>query len=70
MKFFTLDRFENNLAVLLDENGVSHIEPLERIFPAREGDVLVFDGENYLIDIKQTEERKKEAKSLIDALFQ
>ena len=70
MKYFTLDRIEGNLAVLLDDKGASFTESLERVLPAKEGDVLAFDGERYFVDESQTEEKKQKSKSLIDALFQ
>lgn len=71
MKKFSIDRFEDGIAVLIDENK-EKINVSRCILPeqAAEGDVLSFDGEKYVMDSAATADKKAEVKSLIDELFQ
>ncbi len=68
---YSIDRFEENIAVLIDENeAIQHIS--KELLPqeAKEGDILLFDGETYQLDKDATTARKEEVCSLIDQLFQ
>lgn len=67
---FSIDRFENDLAVLIDENGEFRTV-FRRNLPQNinEGDLLRYDGTVYSLEQKKTEERRKEVASLIDELF-
>lgn len=68
---YSIDRFEENIAVLIDENeAIQHIS--KELLPqeAKEGDILLFDGETYQLDKDATAVRKEEVCSLIDQLFQ
>ena len=71
MKKFSIDRFEDEIAVLIDENK-EKINVSRCILPeqAAEGDILSFDGEKYVMDPAATADKKAEVKSLIDELFQ
>ena len=61
-----IDRFEENLAVLINEEGTEIIIP-EEYLPqaAREADILKLD---LSIDKKLTKRKKKEIRSLISKL--
>lgn len=57
--YYIIDRFEENFAVLEDEN-FRHIDIHRSKLPedAAEGDVLCFNGGNYMIDRIRTQSRK------------
>ena len=70
MKRFTVDRIENDKAVLECENG--ECETLEvKSLPKniKEGDVLCFEENSYFLDKEETEKRRRKIKSLMDSLF-
>ncbi len=71
MKRFSIDRFEGNIAVLIDENeNKICISRDDLPSSVKEGDILIYDGEKYSIDFDDTDARKSEVKRLIDELFQ
>ncbi len=71
MKRFNIDRFEDRTAVLVDEEKRTFLVSCECLPKgSAEGDVLLFDGKNYISDPIATAEKKAEVKSLIDELFQ
>lgn len=70
MKRFTVDRFEENMAVLECENGKCislEIKSLPKNI--KEGDVLYFEEGSYFLDEAETEKRKEKIKGLMDSLF-
>ena len=70
MMKYGLDRFEGDIAVLVDGDG--HTVSVKRIdLPdeAYEGDILLFDGEKYHFDPDTTAKKRAEVKNLIDELF-
>lgn len=71
MKNFSIDRIEDELAVLIDDEGNVKKVSLKQLPPdVTEGDVLNFDGNKYVFDPSKTTAKRKEVKSLIDQLFQ
>lgn len=58
-KLYTIDRFENGFAVLECEDG-SHINKYKELIPdgAREGDVLEFTDNDFVIREDLTRERR------------
>lgn len=70
MKKFTVDRIEEDKAVLECEN--SDFVTLEvKTLPKniKEGDVLCFEENSYFLDKDETEKRRQKIKSLMDSLF-
>lgn len=53
-----IDRFEGNFAVLETENGMVNVERSRLPYNASEGDILVWNQGNYLIDHEATQQRK------------
>ncbi len=70
MKQYGIDRFEGDIAVLVDGEGIA-VSVSRAILPsgACEGDIVSFDGEKYSLDNQTTAEKRAEAKALIDELF-
>lgn len=70
MKRFTVDRIEEDKAVLECENGdcvTLELKSLPKII--KEGDVLCFEENSYFLDKEETEKRRQKIKSLMDSLF-
>ena len=56
----SVDRIEEDFAVVVDENGSVRDIPADMISGSfREGDILVFDGGTYHADKHAAEERRK-----------
>ncbi len=71
MRKLTIDRFEEDKAVLECENG--DMITLDRsVLPknVNEGDVLHFEEGSYFLDAEETEKRRQRIKSLMDSLFE
>ena len=71
MKRFTVDRIENDKAVLECENGecvTLEVKSLPKNI--KEGDVLCFEENSYFLDKEETEKRRQKIKSLMDSLFE
>ena len=63
-----IDRFEEMFAVLETDNN-TFLTVDKSVLPenAKEGNVLVFDGQNYIIDIEETrKERSDNLKKLLE----
>lgn len=70
MKRFTVDRIENDKAVLECENGECVTLELKSLPKnIKEGDVLCFEENSYFLDKEETEKRRQKIKSLMDSLF-
>ena len=70
MKRFTVDRIEEDKAVLECENGdcvTLEVKSLPKNI--KEGDVLCFEENSYFLDKEETEKRRQKIKSLMDSLF-
>lgn len=65
-----IDRFEGNYAVCEKENG-KMIDIRKDCLPkeAKEGDVLDIKGDKIIIDVNETERRKKEIEELTKDLW-
>lgn len=71
MKRFTVDRIEEDKAVLECENGecvTLEVKSLPKNI--KEGDVLCFEENSYFLDKEETEKRRQKIKSLMDSLFE
>lgn len=67
---YIIDRFEGDFAICEDENGnIVDIKKDKIPREAAEGDVLIIEDENIMIALLETEERKKQIKTLADELF-
>lgn len=68
-KSYSIDRIEESFAVCIDEMNKKEEFHLERL-PANvgEGDILIFDGENFIVDPDQTQKIKRDVRGLIDKL--
>ena len=70
MKRFTVDRIEEDKAVLECENGecvTLEVKSLPKNI--NEGDVLCFEENSYFLDKEETEKRRQKIKSLMESLF-
>jgi hypothetical protein len=65
-----IDRFEGHFAVCEDDDKNMHnIERSKLPLNAKEGDVLIVEGSNYVIDRRETEKRKLRIKKMMDSLW-
>jgi hypothetical protein len=66
----TIDRFEGEFAIMETENG--YISILKAKIPpqAREGDVLLVQNEEWVIDLEATRMRKEKMNSMASELWQ
>lgn len=70
MKRFTVDRIEEDKAVLECENGECVTLELKSLPKnIKEGDVLCFEENSYFLDKEETEKRRQKIKSLMDSIF-
>lgn len=70
MKRFTVDRIEEDKAILECENGDCVTLELKSLPKnIKEGDVLCFEENSYFLDKNETEKRRQKIKSLMDSLF-
>jgi len=67
---YTIDRIESDKAVAFDENDAEIIISLE-VLPdnVKEGDILKFDGEEYIIDVEQTAKVEADIKARFEKLL-
>lgn len=71
MKKFTIDRIEEDRAVLECENGeMVSLEVSSLPKNIKEGDILEFSDGSYFLDDEETEKRKKHIKDLMSNLFE
>ena len=71
MKQFSIDRFEGQIAILIDEEGKkASIRREDLPQNAVEGDVLYLEGEKFVKNPSETDQKRAEVQSLIDELFQ
>ncbi|PFF21289.1 pyruvate kinase [Bacillus anthracis] len=70
MKRGIIDRFEGELAVI-EVNNVTMDVPKSKLPPtAKEGDVLIIEGDTYTIDKDETDKRRLEIQDLMNKLFE
>jgi len=66
-----IDRFEGSFAVCEDENRKTiNIERAKLPKEAKEGSVLIIQGDNIEIDHIETENRKDRIKKMMDSLWE
>ena len=70
MQEYTIDRWEGEIAVLEDRESKEMINvPKEKIEnDAREGDILLLQGNTYIVDKEKTEEARKRISNLLNKL--
>jgi hypothetical protein len=66
---YIIDRFEGDMALLEHERSITEVP--RHLLPAgvKEGDCLLFDGERYRLDEKETQARKERIKRKMDPLW-
>ena len=70
MKNYSIDRIEENIALLIDDDGKKiEIEVQQLPEGIREGDVLKSENGEYLSDEEETKRRKERILSLRNKLF-
>ena len=72
VKFYTVDRIEEDIAVLFDDNeNKSDVSVFSLPENLKEGDILQFDEETniYIIDEEKTEQVKSNIKARFKKLF-
>lgn len=70
MRRFTVDRIEEDKAVLECENGdCVNLELKSLPKNIKEGDVLCFEENSYFLDAAETEKRREKIKKMMDSLF-
>ena len=68
---FIVDRFEDDYAVCEDDKFQIYNIPRTNLpIETKEGDVIIYDGCNYLIDTLSTTQRSSEVDSLMKELFE
>ncbi|HBQ25586.1 MAG TPA: DUF3006 domain-containing protein [Syntrophomonas sp.] len=65
-----IDRFEGELAVMEFEDGCKNIPRQVLPTEAREGDVLVFQDEQWRVDVEATGKRKEKIEKLAEELWE
>lgn len=67
---YIIDRFEGMFAVC-ESSELKFLNILKKELPKgiKEGDVLLFDGKSYVIDVEETKKRKKEIEDLTKDLW-
>jgi hypothetical protein len=66
-----IDRFEGSFAVCEDENRkMINIEKARLPKEAKEGSVLIIQGDKIEIDYNETEKRKDRIKKMMDSLWE
>ena len=65
-----IDRFEQEICVIeMDDGNIKNISRSLIPVQAKEGDFLIFCGDEILIDEDSTKVRKQEIQKLMDELF-
>lgn len=71
MKKFTIDRIEEDKAVLECENGdIVSIDLTSLPKKIKEGDILYFEEGSCFLNEAETEQRKKKIESIMNLLFE
>lgn len=67
---YIIDRFEGSFAVCETEQGMYvNIEKKKLPKNAKEGDVLLWKGNSFVIDVEATKKQKEKIKKLSDDLW-
>jgi len=69
--YFVIDRFEGNFAVCenYDTGKFVNIDKNKLPSDSKEGDFLLFENDEYIIDVKKTDERKKYIENKLKSVF-
>lgn len=71
LTFFSIDRFEEDLAIC--ENKISHeiVNIPKNLLPiaVKEGDIIKFENDKYILDIIQTSQEQAKVKKLANQVF-
>jgi len=69
---FIIDRFEGNYAILQNSETteMSEIEKTELPDEAKEGDVLLFEGGEFVVDNEETMRRAKRIADKMDSIWE
>ena len=72
MKYYSIDRFEENFAVCIDDDGhIYNFEKKNLPKQVKEGDVLIMcSSKKFVIDIEETKKRRKKIYELNKKLFE
>ena len=65
-----IDRFEGETAVCESENGFLSLPKGKILGEAKEGDVLIPKGEQFIVDKEETNRRREEAAAKLKKLLQ
>ena len=67
---YSIDRFEGETVVLVDNNECV-VTVNRSLLPdgVSEGSILLFDGDQYVLSLTETKAKQAEVKNLIDELF-
>lgn len=67
---FAIDRFEGDYAILENINNATTTNVLKSILPSsvKEGDILLYDGTNYIIDENARKKREDDIMSKFQRL--
>ncbi len=69
-RVYIVDRIEEKFAVCeTDDLNFVNIELKMLPKNIKEGDIIIFDGQKYVLDIEKTRERKKEIDDLIKDIW-
>ncbi|MBC5787206.1 DUF3006 domain-containing protein [Clostridium facile] len=67
---WSVDRIENGIAVLENDHRIRKKVPLDQLpVDVTEGDVLVVQDDNYVVDQQETNRRREQAFQLQQRLF-
>ena len=70
MKFYSLDRFEEDFAVLVDDNGACvNVQKSELPINIKAGNVLCYENGKYMLAPDEEAARRSRIKSLQNKLF-
>lgn len=69
MEKYIIDRFEGDFAVLEKEGGGTFDVKKELLEGACEGDVVIYENGKYIIDVQETQMRRKNIEEKMRRLF-
>ncbi len=69
MEKYIVDRFEDDFAVLEKDDGGTVDVKKELLKNACEGDVVIFENGEYIIDLQETQMRRKNIEEKMRNLF-
>lgn len=70
VRIMIIDRFEGDTAVIETDSGMIEADVSELPENAREGDVLVIENGQYVVDAETTEQRRRKNSDRLRRLFE